>query len=1538
MRNISSAIAAEIIKANAIPRTLYHLELQDKATGATNHLYFTNHGSNISFGGQTYQSYKINHSAIKTYFKNQVDSCKVTVDNTDKGFSAYFAYNEFEGQNAEIWKIFLDANLNPIGTAAAGDYIVQFKGMMDHPIVEEQQCEITIVSIFNREQSYTPWRRFTAKCNWRFCGTECGYNNGTQPRGAADSGSTTTLIDTNLVGGSSMVGGFLKILTGSNKNEVRRISAHNTGTGQATVEGSYPYAIISGDGYIVECDKSKSTCKGFIGSQIQKFGGFDDTVSYTTPQVVSSTGTGGSATIGWIINGAPWPDLKVDSAFVPLVYGSGVLEGKRIDEHYTSGNPSTGDRIYAFCEGQIDSIPDVYINGKKITNYSTYLGTTSQSFQFHGETKYYARTAAIGTQQNYGDMWNTGGGDAVTAVIRGLIIQKYLANGNPDGSPVWSQNPIWCLLDFLLNRASKKLDPSLIDYTAAYNTAATVDALGYKLNMVITEQKKDAEIIDLMLISFRGYITYLVGKLVLNLEKAWSGAAAHTFDDASGGTTQDNIIENSFHYFQEDVNDSANRIVVSYLDQEVRKTIALTNGFLPAANTTIPYSDLQGSFTASGTIYISGEAITYTGNSGTQLTGCSARTKDYASGYPLFQGAQAYPEMTAIANDYDNQDKTKRVIEKKIDGRAIPTYRQAYALAEWMLKKSLANTKCKLTGMIDSLKLTVGDMVEITHALPGWVSEKFRIIEAEENENEEVGYTLEVYDASFYNESDTLPGVILATTLPNPWAVPGHVTNLSLSEDGYANTDSSYVPTLTLTYALPSDAIFWDRAKVQININGGNYRDYGVDTSRGTGYNIDAATGKFKSGDTVYIKVISISYNNIYADATTAPTVSNKIDGLVVAPAAIRGLCIEGNPDPNDTTWDGLRFSLTWWKSSQTGGAGKEGSLGAGGFVDPYWNGDEFELWVGGACIHSGMTKAARYDYIYGDGYLSFLDSKIAATNGTVTFKVRRVLLNQPSEWAAITISQKIPANPANLTATGMSKSAFFTWENNTEADFSHYSIRTKVGAGGAWGAWNSIRNNNYIRALTDTEATGGSVIIYIETKAVDVYGNASGVSSSNVGTWLIIPDALYTTIRTDFWVRDSIFYFTAATLTWTAGSITRGADTFTLAVSTLANANNKYVIATLSGGAATLSLADMTAGIPTLNANQVIIATTSSTSNTAGNYICYIRQANSMQIEGATMRDATITDAKITGTLSASKIDVLNGAVTISGTGGAGTLFYLGNTAQWTEIAGAGKPENNATVGAIWGGNLTGRPVELTDGRVATALNAAGTVVTKVVPTSVAGPGAAGLYLGSDYLGYYNGSAWKTYMQNNGNFSLSGTGTHNLAWDGTTLTIRGSLNADDITAGTITGRTLQTAASGKRFVVSSSDGEAHFYNTAGVEVATIGLRSTTWPPDTTILTLGSSTSGYANISAVNKDSVGATILTYGTLWTPAMQLWAETGFPLEIYLNTSPANTTNGHLYMQPLAAKPSQFPNGGIMFYNGKLCYADGTNWRRVSDDVIV
>lgn len=193
----------------------------------------------------------------------------------------------------------------------------------------------------------------------------------------------------------------------------------------------------------------------------------------------------------------------------------------------------------------------------------------------------------------------------------------------------------------------------------------------------------------------------------------------------------------------------------------------------------------------------------------------------------------------------------------------------------------------------------------------------------------------------------------------------------------------------------------------------------------------------------------------------------------------------------------------------------------------------------------------------------------------------------------------------------------------------------------------------------------------------------------------------------------------------------------------------------------------------------------------------------------------ANLTDKPTLGTLAAkSSVDLATGEVTNK------SLANVDSAAS-TKLAGIA---TGATVGATWGGSLTGTPVSLTDGRVATALNSSGTVLTMAAPTvSVGTPGTQGLYLGADKMGFYQTGApagWKTYMDNTGKFYLTGTGTNALAWDGTTLSITGVINVSGSS-------NVNTKTEDATALSAKADGAATTTALAG-KIATGGARADT--------------------------------------------------------------------------------------------------------------
>jgi hypothetical protein len=163
-----------------------------------------------------------------------------------------------------------------------------------------------------------------------------------------------------------------------------------------------------------------------------------------------------------------------------------------------------------------------------------------------------------------------------------------------------------------------------------------------------------------------------------------------------------------------------------------------------------------------------------------------------------------------------------------------------------------------------------------------------------------------------------------------------------------------------------------------------------------------------------------------------------------------------------------------------------------------------------------------------------------------------------------------------------------------------------------------------------------------------------------------------------------------------------------------------------------------------------------------------------------------------------------------------------------------------------------------------------------------------SGLYIGNTYMGYYNGSAWRTYMDNTGKFFLTGTGASSLTWDGTSLTITGSVVA---TSGKIGGLTISSqsvfigngihANSGSSFFVSSSGdfslGDAVVWTTGSnlfsitkgqVTIGDVQTGvNTSISPSGLLYTQNAEINGTVNASAgtIGGWSIASTTLTAGT-------------------------------------------------------------------------
>jgi len=130
------------------------------------------------------------------------------------------------------------------------------------------------------------------------------------------------------------------------------------------------------------------------------------------------------------------------------------------------------------------------------------------------------------------------------------------------------------------------------------------------------------------------------------------------------------------------------------------------------------------------------------------------------------------------------------------------------------------------------------------------------------------------------------------------------------------------------------------------------------------------------------------------------------------------------------------------------------------------------------------------------------------------------------------------------------------------------------------------------------------------------------------------------------------------------------------------------------------------------------------------------------LSISGSVAITGSFTGVNYAGSASAG-----GAANSISGQGALATQ----NSVTWsTQVTGSGKPADNATVGAVWGTNLSSIPVRFADT-----------------------PSSAGLYLTSSALGYYN-SGWKSYFDNTGNFFFGYDASNRIEYNATNNHLRG--------------------------------------------------------------------------------------------------------------------------------------------------------------------
>jgi len=491
--------------------------------------------------------------------------------------------------------------------------------------------------------------------------------------------------------------------------------------------------------------------------------------SFVTGQVMLATGgfysaslgtiIGGSTTLGAIAGGVAGAVVSgfVSSAFagdvestpeaqsrgilvnkssndapIPVVYGQRKVGGTRVLMDVTGSSNNYLHIVLALCEGEIDSIENIYLNDvlstdSRFTGYLdtyTHVGTDTQAADSNlvsavtawTTTHQLKGTAYIYARCKFSNDAYPTGIPTITADVKGVEIYDPRTT-----TTAWSNNPALCVRDYLTNdRYGRGISSTLIDDTS-FNAAAnyceeqvtiggdTVDR--YTLNGVVDTSMGSMDILKRLLTACRGFLVFSGGLYKLVIDKPETAGFTFSEDNIVGGW---NISLGS-------KNSQFNRIRANFFNNE----------------------------------------------------------------------RQWQPDLAVIDSTSLRTADNGLLLEKTIDLPFTSDIDRAKMITTINLNQSRQQIMAEFTSTIEGLRNEVGDVVYISHETTGWdtlnggLGKLFRIMRITLQNNDEVRVMAMEYDVTSYDfgtiaASDAAPN----TNLPDHYTV-GTVSDVIINAQDY---------------------------------------------------------------------------------------------------------------------------------------------------------------------------------------------------------------------------------------------------------------------------------------------------------------------------------------------------------------------------------------------------------------------------------------------------------------------------------------------------------------------------------------------------------------------------------------------------------------------------------------------------------------------------------------------------------------------------------------------------------------------------------
>ena len=466
---------------------------------------------------------------------------------------------------------------------------------------------------------------------------------------------------------------------------------------------------------------------------------------------------------------------------IPVVYGIRKVGGTRV---FVETSGTDNEFLYiglVLCEGEIESVDKIYVDDKEVTWSGALADDTLRTVDSSDGNFYKDSASLISVKCHYGTdaqtqcdllgtlsswtsnhrlrglayislkmKWNQDAFSSlptITALIKGKKVVAY------DGSSVaqtaaHSDNPAWCLLDYLTNeRYGKGIPIANIDIPSFYTAsgvcdtdvtaygATTIDVLD--CNAVIDTSRKVLDNVRELTKGARSFLPFSAGKYKMIVETTGSASITLTEDDIIGG----------YSLASESKSNKFNRVIVSYIEPDRQWQV-----------NEIQFPEIDDSA--------------------------------YAS-------ADQHATMKAADGGF--------LLEGRFDFTTITSPYQALELAEVICRRSRDSKGLSLTVGFDAYDLAIGDIVNVTLSSLGYSAKPHRVIGITFNEDYTIDLNLVIHQDSHYTwATKTQATATPSTTLPNPYSVvaPASVT---LDDEMIEYSDGVVLTRLLITVGVSTD-------------------------------------------------------------------------------------------------------------------------------------------------------------------------------------------------------------------------------------------------------------------------------------------------------------------------------------------------------------------------------------------------------------------------------------------------------------------------------------------------------------------------------------------------------------------------------------------------------------------------------------------------------------------------------------------------------------------------------------------------------------